>query len=56
MKIYLIVFKKLIPSVEIRKKTQITDVLETAPRSKWHWVGHISRKEPNPYDCSVKPS
>ncbi|GFO49157.1 endonuclease-reverse transcriptase [Plakobranchus ocellatus] len=33
--------KDRVPTVEIRKKTQVIDVVQYIQRQKWRWAGHI---------------
>ncbi|GFN74509.1 endonuclease-reverse transcriptase [Plakobranchus ocellatus] len=39
--------KDKIPTMEIRKKTQVTDVVQYIQRQKWRWAGHIARETGN---------
>ncbi|GFO02521.1 endonuclease-reverse transcriptase [Plakobranchus ocellatus] len=37
--------KDRIPTIEIRKKTQVINVVQYIQRQKWGWAGHIARKK-----------
>ncbi|GFO28611.1 endonuclease-reverse transcriptase [Plakobranchus ocellatus] len=39
--------KDRIPTIEIRKKTQVIDVVQYIQRQKWRWAGHIAREKDN---------
>ena len=36
-----------IPCSEIRKRTKITDIIESTLKQKWRWAGHIARTKDN---------
>ncbi|GFN88089.1 endonuclease-reverse transcriptase [Plakobranchus ocellatus] len=39
--------KDRIPTVEIRKKDPVIDVVHYIQRQKWRWAGHIAREKDN---------
>ncbi|GFO41883.1 endonuclease-reverse transcriptase [Plakobranchus ocellatus] len=39
--------KDRIPTIEIRKKTQVIDIVQYIQRQKWRWAGHIAREKDN---------
>ncbi|GFO40779.1 endonuclease-reverse transcriptase [Plakobranchus ocellatus] len=39
--------KDRIPTIEIRKKTQVIDVVQHIQRQKWRWTGHNAREKDN---------
>ncbi|GFO17416.1 endonuclease-reverse transcriptase [Plakobranchus ocellatus] len=39
--------KDRILTIEIRKKTQVTDVVQYIQRQKWRWAAHIAREKDN---------
>ncbi|CAH2210232.1 jg4835 [Pararge aegeria aegeria] len=41
-----------IPNVEIRNRTEITDIVQRAATLKWSWAGHMCRREGRAVEAS----
>ncbi|GFO06076.1 endonuclease-reverse transcriptase [Plakobranchus ocellatus] len=47
--------KDRIPTIEIRKKTQVIDVVQNIQRQKWRWAGHIAIEKDNRWTKRWQP-